>query len=78
MLESDFVHEGAKLLHGIAHDKLSRLAGKYNNVLDAAAAGAKPRPKLPLKPSLESALGGAGNSDLDTLSREAESAQCAR
>jgi len=71
-----FVHEAAKLLRGIAQDKLSRLAkdeaaGKYNDVLDAAAAGARPRPKPPLKPSLASALGAAVDSDLDTPSREA-------
>ena len=74
-----FVHEAAKLLRGIAQDKLSRLAkdeaaGKYKDVLDAAVMGAKPRPKLPPKPSLASAgaaLGLGADSDLDTPSREA-------
>ena len=72
-----FVHEAAKLLRGIAQDKLSRLAkdeaaGKYKDVLDAAVMGAKPRPKPPApRPSLASTLGGGGgDSDPDAPSRE--------
>ena len=74
-----FVHEAAKLLRGIAQDKLSRLAkdeaaGKYKDVLDAVVMGAKPRqPKQqpPKQPSLAPALGLGPDSDLDTPSREA-------
>lgn len=75
-----FVHEAAKLLRGIAQDKLSRLAkdeaaGKYKDVLDAVVMGANPRPKQPPNPSLASAPAGAlgvgADSDLDTPSREA-------
>ena len=50
-------------------------AGRYNGVLNAAAAGVKPRPKprtkQQLKPSLASSFCAAGDSDLDTPSREA-------
>jgi hypothetical protein len=51
-----FVHVGAKLLRQICQDKLSRLErdeanGVYNDVLQAAAAVAKPRPKTTPKPA---------------------------
>ena len=54
-------------------DKLSRLAkdeaaGVYKDVLEAAATGAKPRPKQPPRPSLDAAA--AEYSDLDVASKE--------
>ena len=56
-------------------DKLSRLAkdeaaGVYKDVLEAAATGAKARPKLPPRPSLDAAAALAVDSDLDAASRE--------
>ena len=53
-------------------DKLSRLAkdeaaGVYKDVLEAAATGAKPRPKQPPRPSLDAV---AADSDLDAASKE--------